>query len=947
MRKYVLGSLLMGTALMTYAQQPSKKPLDHSVYDGWETAGAKVISNDGQWIAYTINPQEGDGRLIIFDRKTGKETVVPRGGLPVITEDSKFVISTIKPPFKVVREAKIKKKKAADMPKDSLVIVTLATGQIEKIANVKSFKTPAKGSGLLAYLAEAPAADTSKAKNTKVAAKKDEDREDDDKAGADKSDNGLLVIRQLLKGTQDTIKNAGAYTIAKPGNNILVAISGNKKDSLSSTGVLLWHTASRKADTLSRGYGDYKQLTLDNKGEQAAYLATRDSAKSLQQFYSLYFYKPGADSAIVVVDKTNSAIPTKWNVSANGNLSFSENNERLFFGTAPILPPKDTTIVDFEVAKVDIWNYKDDYLQPMQLKNADKELKRTYLAVYYPGTNRAIQLADKDLETVIASDKGDGKYALGYTDKNDRIQLQWIGRSLKTAYLVNLTDGTRKKVKERLDGMYSISPKGKYILWYDLADKSWWTYNNESGATTNISSKVPVKLYDEEDDHPDLPEAYGLAGWMEQDNYVYVYDRYDVWQLDPTAAKAPVNVTNGYGRKNAVSLRFVRLDPEETAYKAGQMRIMTAFADTTKYNGYFSMQLPGGKAKLANPVQIVLGPNSYNDLSKAKNADVYSFVKASYVASPDVYVGAAIDKAVKISSTNPQQQNYNWGTAELYNWTTFSGKKAAGILYKPEDFDANKKYPVIFYFYEKLTDGLYNYQPPAPTPSRLNISFFVSRGYLVFAPDISYEPGYPGKSAYEYIVSAAEDLAKQSYVDGKHMGIQGQSWGGYQVAYLITQTNMFAAAWAGAPVANMTSAYGGIRWESGMNRQFQYEHSQSRIGATLWEKPELYLQNSPLFSLPKVTTPLAIMANDADGAVPWYQGIELFTGLRRLGKPVWMLNYNNEAHNLVQRQNRKDISRREQQFFDHLLKGAAAPEWMEYGVPATQKGVNWGFDLVK
>ena len=229
-----------------------------------------------------------------------------------------------------------------------------------------------------------------------------------------------------------------------------------------------------------------------------------------------------------------------------------------------------------------------------------------------------------------------------------------------------------------------------------------------------------------------------------------------------------------------------------------------------------------------------------------------------------------------------------------------------GILYKPENFDPNKKYPLILYFYEKLSDGLHTYHPPSPTPSRLNISFFVSRGYLVFAPDINYTIGHPAQSAYDYIVSAAKDLAKHKWVDADNIGIQGQSWGGIQVAQLITMTNMFKAAWAGAPVANMTSAYGGIRWETGVNRQFQYEKTQSRIGATLWEKPNLYIENSPLFHLPKVKTPLVIMANDADGAVPWYQGIELFTAMRRLGKKVWMLNYNGEAHNLVQRKNRKD-----------------------------------------
>jgi dipeptidyl aminopeptidase/acylaminoacyl peptidase len=252
---------------------------------------------------------------------------------------------------------------------------------------------------------------------------------------------------------------------------------------------------------------------------------------------------------------------------------------------------------------------------------------------------------------------------------------------------------------------------------------------------------------------------------------------------------------------------------------------------------------------------------------------------------------------------------------------------------------------MIAYFYEKVSETLYSYQAPAPTPSRLPISFFVSNGYLVFTPDISYETGHPGKSAVEYVNSGVEYLKKNSWVDGKHLGIQGQSWGGYQVAYLITVNNMYAAAWAGAPVVNMTSAYGGIRWESGNNRQSQYEHGQSRIGASLWTRPDLYMENSPLFHLPNVHTPVAIMSNDADGAVPYYQGIEMFTALRRLNKPVWLLMYNGEAHNLVQRQNRKDITIREQQFFDHFLKGAPMPAWMATGVPAIEKGKNWGFEL--
>lgn len=346
------------------------------------------------------------------------------------------------------------------------------------------------------------------------------------------------------------------------------------------------------------------------------------------------------------------------------------------------------------------------------------------------------------------------------------------------------------------------------------------------------------------------------------------------------------------------------------------------------------------------PVSAMDGAFSAKGVAKAKDKDIYIYTKETYVNPPDVHVTSNWHNETKLSSINPQQSNYNWGTAELFKWKAFNGKEAVGILYKPEDFDSTKKYPLLFYFYETLSDGLYQYTAPSPTGSRINIPFFVSRGYLVMTPDIRYTKGHPAKDAYNYVVSGAKALAKKKWVDGKNMGIQGQSWGGIQVAQLITMTDMFKAAWAGAPVANMTSAYGGIRWQGGVNRQFQYEKTQSRIGATLWEKPELYIENSPLFHLPKVKTPVVIMANDADGAVPWYQGIELFTGLRRLGKKAWLLNYNGEAHNLVERRNKKDIQIREQQFFDWMLKGEKPARWLVEGIPATKKGIDWGLELV-
>jgi dipeptidyl aminopeptidase/acylaminoacyl peptidase len=302
----------------------------------------------------------------------------------------------------------------------------------------------------------------------------------------------------------------------------------------------------------------------------------------------------------------------------------------------------------------------------------------------------------------------------------------------------------------------------------------------------------------------------------------------------------------------------------------------------------------------------------------------------------------------KLSVTNPQQSKYLWGTVELVEWMSFDRQKLQGLLYKPENFDPSKKYPMIVYFYERSSDGLYNYSPPAPSASIINRTFAVSNGYLVFVPDIPYVIGYPGQSCYNAVVSGTYALLDRfSFIDKDKLGLDGQSWGGYQIAYLVTQTDLFKCAYAGAAVSNMISAYGGIRWGTGMSRMFQYEHTQSRIGGTLWDKPLQFIENSPIFWVPKINTPLLLMHNDADGAVPWYQSIEFITALRRLDKPAWLLSYNDEDHNLVKRPNRKDISIRKMQFFDHYLKGSLMPYWMKNGISQIEKGKKDGYELVK
>jgi dipeptidyl aminopeptidase/acylaminoacyl peptidase len=300
-----------------------------------------------------------------------------------------------------------------------------------------------------------------------------------------------------------------------------------------------------------------------------------------------------------------------------------------------------------------------------------------------------------------------------------------------------------------------------------------------------------------------------------------------------------------------------------------------------------------------------------------------------------------------LSTANPQQEDFAWGSIELVEWTTLDGQAVQGMLVKPADFDPNKQYPMIVNFYERSSDGLHRHRAPYPHRSTINYAFYASRGYLIFNPDVPYRVGYPGESAYNSVMPGVTNLLEKGFVDRERIALQGHSWGGYQVAYLLTKTDLFRCAESGAPVVNMTSAYGGIRWGSGLSRMFQYEHTQSRIGGTLWETPLRYLENSPLFFTDKINTPVLILHNDQDGAVPWYQGIEWFVALRRLNKPAWMLNYNNEPHWPLKLQNRKDFNLRMAQFFDHYLQDAPRPQWMEEGVPAIEKGIRQGLEPVE
>jgi dipeptidyl aminopeptidase/acylaminoacyl peptidase len=906
----------------------AKKPLNHQVYDFWKDNTERFVTNDGKFFVYGQNPQEGDGRVVIRDLNGTKEDSVARGSGIRINNDSEFAAFLIKPQLKLVKDAKRAKKKKEDLPKDSLAIYNLKTRKVEKIANVTSFKLAEKGGSWLAYqlgAAPAPKKDTlAKATKPAKAPKKEND------------DNGFkLVVLDVKSGHTETFSYVKEYSVSEDGKWLTFASTGN--DSTIKAGVYVWSAINHTIKLVHEGAGKHKftKLSLSKNDGQLAFIADADTnSKTQVRLPKLYYWKDGSDKASLIADETSQPGVKGWLVSANYTPEFSNDGKKLFFGTNPVPIVADTTLLPDEIVNVEVWHWQDKNLQTRQKVTAEQDKKRSYLALYEPDSKRLVQLGDQQLTRTDLVNQGDADFILGTSDLKYSHE-HWDWNPKQDVYLVSLKDGSKKLVKEKLEGNVRISPLGKYAYWFSNPDTAWFAYDIAKGQTIQLTSNKDVNFADEQDDHPDFPNPYGLAGWTNNDEQVIVYDRYDVWSITP--ATQPVLKKLTVGRAQKKQYRYVRLDRDERNIDLSKSWLLSTFDETDKKEGYARLNPSTGEA-----VKLYEGDfKTGNGVLMPKTADRYLFTKESFRDYPDWYVSDTNFKSVaKITDTNPQQKEYSWGSVELVNWLAGDGTPLQGLLYKPENFDPKKKYPMMVYYYEKNTDNLHTHFAPKPIRSYINFSYFASNGYVVFVPDIVYQIGYPGQSAYNCLIPGVLSQIDKGFVDKERIGISGHSWGGYQTAYLVGQTNLFKAAEAGAPVANMTSAYGGIRWDTGLTRQAQYEKTQSRIGGTLWDKPMQYIENSPLFYAPKVRTPLLMMHNDDDGAVPWYQGIEYYMALKRLDKPVWMLNYNGEKHGLGKRQNMKDFAVRLYQYFDYYLKDAPMPSWLGEGLPYIEKGIN-------
>ena len=877
MRAFVIFLALSSLPFLLFGQ---KKLVQFSSSDYWPSVDNIIISNNGKYVFYQASSKLNKSELVIQDTAAFWKINIEGASNPVITNDNKSVCFKISP--------------------DSLGIINLESHLLEKTSGIANFKVLSRENAQ--WMA------------CQLTNKKRE-----------------VLLRNLSDGRKVLFSSIRSYIFNDQQESMLLQSEDTADKSPVYT--LIWvRLQEGRSDTIWKGNNPAVNMIFDPSGKRLVFQSEVDVDG--RKCFFLYYYQVGDEKVSSLVNNITAGMDSLD--ICMGNIAFSKNGKRLFFNVNRI-KAKESIAPMPDSVKVKIWSYKDERLLSEQLHDLGKDsmLRVLKACIDLVNNNRkAIILERGDDRFIQLPYDGNGEYAIACNFKGNHAEHYWRTSARYSYYLISLKDGSRHLIQKEIqegENIWSFSGSGKYLIWYGGQKGAFFTLNLATGNVRNISRKIKTPIFDDEDfglQHL-VTYPYGIAKWLEEDTAVLVYDKFDIWRLDPDGKRTPVNVTGGYGRKRGIVLRLSSVPAPNGS------TLLEAFNDKNKSTGFFAITLN----KDAIPHELTIGPFHPQKLIKAKFSDVYLINRSNEINFPNWFVTCNFFKFLPLTEYCPQK-GFNWYETELMHWKMFDGRVGEGILYKPEDFNPKDKYPVIFLYYERGANQLHRFLFPGASEDEINIPWFVSRGYLVFVPDIYYKPGYPGRSAYNSVVSAAQYLSKISWVDSKHLGLQGHSFGGYETNYIVTQTNLFAAAVSAAGLSDLISYTFGVRGYTGESNQQITENSQMRIFATLWKQPELYIKNSPIFYVNRISTPMLIIHNEKDGAVPQSQSIELFTALRRLRKKAWMIQYEGEGHTIENEENKQDYSIRMEQFFSHYLKGDPAPKWMVEDIPVSKKRID-------
>jgi dipeptidyl aminopeptidase/acylaminoacyl peptidase len=916
-------------ALVLFAQTPlpPPAPADFGPWERLAPAGDRGgLSPDGRWLAYAINRTNGENELRVTNVGDGTTKTIAFGAQPAFSADSRWAAVSVG-----VSEAQQEKLRKDKKPiRRKLTVANLATGDLTTIDNVESFAFSPDGTQLLMrrYAPERPNAQRAEAEPAGGAA------DPEDAPGV------TVIVRHLADGRDTTFGNVGDAVWQTKGRLLALTIAAEDR---AGNGVQIFDPASSSLRVLESAPARFHGLTWRKDADDLAVLRSKMDEKKDGATWDVLAWTgvgtPG-EKRRQYDCAADTALGAARRVSAFRRPSWSDDGSVVYVGVAAwpekrVKPGSDPGQTgarggadqtqqgpDEDKPTVDVWHPKDVDVMPKQKVGATRDRQRSLLAAW-PIERATLTVLGRDFfETVVALKAKNLAYAVSWTAT--ALDRSWGRFGTATISLVDVTTGERTKVVDRADDRFvRASPEGKFILYY--VDGQFWTIDTARRVVVNITKGVATSFGDRDSDSTDVQRPwFGVAGWTAGDRDVLLYDKYDIWEVAANGAKA-ARVTDGAAEK--IEYRYASLDPDADAIDRSKPLYLTMFGSLSKKSGYARLA-PGAAA----PERLVWLDKSVTRLARAKDADVYQYVVQSFEDSPDAFIGGGDLTSMKqVTATNAFQAKFAWGRAQLVEYTSEKGQKLQGVLRYPAGYEPGRKYPMIVYVYEKLSDGLHRYVAPSER-EYYNVTSFTSAGYFEFEPDIVFRPREPGLSVVECVRPAVAAVAAMGVIDAKRVGMIGHSWGGFDTAYMSTHTDVFAAAVAGAPITDLVSNYGSHHFSSGIAETDHIETGQQRMQVPLWEDLAAYTRNSAVFTVNTMTTPLLIEVGDADGTVYWHQGVELYNAARRAKKDVVLLVYGGEDHGLRQKANQVDYHRRIMEWFGHYLKVEPAAPWMTSGV---------------
>ena len=931
------------------AAAPAPRPMALEDILAWKSASQALLSPDGRWFACRLTPLDGDSEVMVVETQGKKRQHFRVGdtrttpGMLAFSDDSNWLAFSVAPTKKEAAQLKKQRKPV----QNKVVIVKLADGTETRIDKIQRFAFAGERGGWIAlkkYGADAPGGGAAPSGPAAPGAGSADRAADDKPKGAD------LVLHELATGSELNVGNVNEFAFDKSGK--FLALTIDAADELGNA-VVLRNMETGTVQPLDSGQASYQRLSWTEKGDGLAVLKGTEDKRYKDKVYAVVAFtnfgqaKPEKVVYDPAADKT---FPEGMAISPNRTPQWTDDLSALTFGihqpdktdvkpdvtadqkpapeAKPDAPATAGAAPDEDKPNLVIWNYQDPRLPSEQQVQEERDKNFSYLATYRVNDKTFIRLADEAVRTVSPAPKA--KYAIGTDVRSYELEGNLDGRDYADVYVIDMRTGARRLALKKARWMSQPSTDGTKFLYYE--DGGYFVYDMAAGRSTNITKDVPTSFVNTEDDHNVVKPPRPALGWTGDGRAVILSDGWDLWKV-PADGGPAVNLTVN-GKKDGIRYRrLLRLDPEEKGWDLSVPRYVDMFGEYTKKGGLAKLEpgTPGARPLLWEEASFTL--------AKAKKADAYLYTKATPSTPPDYYytADAALQGGRKLTSLDEQVKPFAWSSGQrLLDYTVTLGKggptrKLQASLFLPAGYVKGRAYPTVVYIYEKLSQGHYGFT--TPTANGFNKSVYTSNGYAVLMPDITYRVNDPGMSAVWCLAAAVKAAVATGVVDPKHVGLQGHSWGGYQTAFTVTQTDLFAAAVAGAPLTDMISMYSLIYKNTGGANQPIFESSQGRFAGGYWDNWDAYVRNSPVVFAKNVRTPLVILHNDKDGAVDFTQGVEYFNTLRRLGKPVVMLEYPGENHGLARPANQQDYTVRMRQFFDHFLMGKPAPDWWTTGVP--------------